>query len=101
MKRFSRSDDAEYRDKMDEMWNDFKPELIYELGKTYDPNIDEWQKNISEKVVELRDRYKELFVASDNNVIKDMIKPHQLNGLKAKINELEKYSYDDIFKAFE
>jgi hypothetical protein len=40
-------------------------------------------------------------VASDNKAIKKTIKPHQLNSLKAKVKELEKYSYDDIFNAFE
>jgi hypothetical protein len=31
---------------MEDMWNEFQPEIIYELGRTYDPNVDKRQKNI-------------------------------------------------------
>ena len=78
--------------------SEFVPQVLYTIGKTYNPDIEVWQKNLKEPLNELIDQYpKRKTPNADTKIISD----DALNGLKAKINELEKYSIKDIQNAFE
>lgn len=41
----------------DEYNSDFVPEVIRELGKTYDPDIEQWQKNLEEPLRQIINKY--------------------------------------------
>lgn len=78
--------------------SEFVPQVLYTIGKTYNPDIEVWQQNLKEPIRELIDQYpKRKIPNADTKIISD----DALNSLKAKINELEKYSIKDIQKAFE
>ena len=95
-----RKEAIERKELLEDEFHDFEPDYIYAIGKTYDPDIDKWHNNIKEWLKDNLKKY-EWFVWVSAKQIGDIILPHQLNSLKSKINELWKYSYEDIFKAFE
>lgn len=94
------TDVSKYLESMDSdvYESEFVPQVLYTIGKTYNPDIEVWQKNLKEPLKELMDQYpKRKTPNADTQIIRD----DALNSLKAKINELEKYSIKDIQNAFE
>lgn len=91
------SENQDVKDIRADDWSDFKPQFIYWLAKAYDPNVDKRHKNIKKWFSENLKNYDWFKWVKQYEYL---IEPHQLNSLKAKIKEFEKYSQDQINKVY-
>ena len=41
----------------DQYETDFAPQVVYELGKTYDPDIEKRQKNLKKSIKKINDQF--------------------------------------------
>lgn len=91
------SDDQALKDKRSDEWRDFQEEFLWDLGQTYNPDIEKWHKDLVKEVKKTMEQYEWFFSVKDEDIIQD----YQLNNLKAKVEELSKYSYDDITRTID
>jgi hypothetical protein len=52
--------------------SEFVPQVLYTIGKTYNPDIEVWQQNLKEPIRELIDQYpKRKIPNADTKIISD------------------------------
>ena len=98
--RYDRGDvkDQDLRDIRADEFEDFKAEYVYQLWKTYNPDVEKRYDNFKKALKEITKGY-EWFKGMTR--FWNVVQPNWLNSLRSKVKELEKYSYNDIYNAFE
>ena len=92
------SDDQNLKDARTDERRDFQEEFLWDLWKTYNPDVEKWHKDLVEEMKQTMKNYEWFWSVKDYD---NIIQEHQLNNLKAKIEELDKYSYDDITRTID
>lgn len=81
------------KDQMADELSDVQEEMAYELGATYDPDVDKRHANLKKAMRKVFNKY-ETF--KKNRILEHIIAKHALNTLGAKVNELSQYTWEQI-----